>query len=45
VGADKGGIAKIALDHGIWQGALFAKLADDGCQFKDPAMNDPHDGW
>lgn len=42
IGADKGGILKIAQDHGITVSPLIAALAQDGCK---PGQLAPDLGW
>lgn len=45
IGEDKGGIVKIAVDHGILIAETFKFLADDGCHFANPAFAEPPVGW
>jgi predicted dienelactone hydrolase len=42
IGADKGGILKIAQDHGVMVNPLIATLAQDGCK---PGQLAPDLGW
>jgi acetyl esterase/lipase len=42
IGADKGGILKIAQDHGVMVPALIATLSQDGCKM---GQLPPADGW
>jgi hypothetical protein len=42
IGADKGGILQVAIDHGVNVNPLIAKLATDGCKAGQLA---PEKGW